>query len=105
MKNITDADVRDFVKGELPLATTLFKKIDIEDSAPLQALHEADDIAEMTENFFERFNVQPAGFFLGNYYPWKSKPLFSRKQPNEDKKPLTIIMYIESAKAGRWLYD
>ncbi|WP_346082267.1 DUF1493 family protein [Gibbsiella dentisursi] len=39
------------------------------------------------------------------YYPWKSKPLFPRKQPNEDKKPLTIIMYIESANAGHWLYD
>ncbi|MFE8049869.1 DUF1493 family protein [Brenneria goodwinii] len=105
MKNFTEKDIRDFVKGELPLVTTLFKKIDIEDDTPLQELHEADDIAEMTEKFFERFNVQPADFFLGNYYPWKSNPLFSRKPLIKDNKPLTINMYIASAKAGRWLYS
>ncbi|CNI66465.1 putative phage-associated acyl carrier protein [Yersinia frederiksenii] len=105
--NMTIEDkVREFVKSELPLVTNLFmKKIDIDDDTPLQNLHEADDIAEMAEKFFSHFNVQPAGFSLKSYYPWKVKPVFSRKSINQNKIPLTVGMFIASAKAGHWLYN
>lgn len=97
--------VRDFVKKELPLVTSLFlKKINIDDNAPLQDLHEADDIAEMARKYFEHFNVNPDGFSLSIYSPWEIKSLFSRNTVNKNKKPLTIEMFISSARAGRWLY-
>ncbi|WP_139803542.1 DUF1493 family protein, partial [Cronobacter sakazakii] len=37
------------------------------------------------------------------YYPWKIPRLFSRKPVIQDKPPLTIRMFVESVKAGRWL--
>ncbi len=105
--NMTIEDrVREFVKADLPLVTSLFmKKIVPDDDFPLQNLHEADDVAEMAGNFFSYFNVQPAGFSLNNYYPWKVKSVFSRSEINKNKTPLTIRMFIESAKAGYWLYN
>ncbi len=106
MSMTIEDSVREFVKSELPLVTSLFmKKIDIDDDTPLQNLHEADDVAEMTEKFFAHFNVQPAGFSLSNYYPWKVKSVFLRKALNQNKIPLTVGMFIESAKAGHWLYN
>ncbi|MCL2894999.1 DUF1493 family protein [Brenneria tiliae] len=105
MSNVVEDNVRAFVKGELPLVTTLFKKVDVDDDAVLQELHEADDIAEMTKRYFDVFSVDPNGFALINYYPWKPRTFFTGKSRNRDKQALTIRMYIESAKAGRWLYD
>ncbi|GDX04436.1 DUF1493 family protein [Buttiauxella sp. A111] len=99
-------NVRIFIKNELPLVTSLLmKKIDIDDNAPLQDLYEADDVAEMAEKFFTFFKVNSAGFSLSSYYPWKVKSIFSRKAVNQHKIPLTIEMFIASAKAGHWLYS
>ncbi|WP_017350099.1 DUF1493 family protein [Pantoea sp. A4] len=101
----TAEEVKAFLKQELPLITTLlFKKCESGDSDALQELHEAEDIYDMFEAYWVKFNVDPAQFSLGNYYPWRSQPLFSRKPVNLDKKRLTINMLINSAKAGRWLY-
>jgi len=104
MKTTPDL-VRKFILRELPLATTLLlKKIQIGDDDILQELFEADDIAEMAETFFHNFNVQPAGFTLATYFPWKTRSFFSRAPVKQDKAPLTIRMFIESAAAGRWLF-
>lgn len=106
MTNLSFDDlVRQFIKNKLPLVTTLFRKVEIDDSATLQEFFEADDIAEMTEKFFSHFNVEPARFSLSQYYPWKTRSLLSRKRQSEDQKALTIAMYIESARAGKWLFD
>ncbi|MFU9138038.1 DUF1493 family protein [Erwinia tasmaniensis] len=102
---VTADAVREFIRRELPLVTTfLLKKIVINDDDILQELYEADDIAEMSEKFFREFNVKTAGFSLVSYFPWKSPSLFSPHPVNQGKKPLTICMYIESAKAGYWLF-
>lgn len=101
----TPDTVRNFIMHELPLVTTLLlKKIEVGDDDNLQEQYEADDIAEMAEKFFHDFNVEPAGFNLAAYFPWKTPSLFSRAPIKQDKKPLTIRMFIESACAGRWLY-
>ncbi|ELP25803.1 hypothetical protein F385_25 [Pantoea agglomerans 299R] len=102
---VTPDAVREFILRELPLVTTfLLKKIEVGDDDILQEQFEADDIAEMAKNFFNDFDVQPAGFNLVAYFPWKSSSLFSRKNVKQDKEPLTIRMFIESARAGRWLF-
>lgn len=106
MVNTTDVDVMlNFIKSELPLVTSLLRKIDIEQDATLQDYFEADDIASMSEKFFAAFSVNSARFALDNYYPWKSPSLFSSSPRNPDKKPLTLAMYLESARAGEWLFD
>ena len=106
MVNTTDVDVMlNFIKSELPLVTSLLRKIDIEQDATLQDYFEADDIASMSEKFFAAFSVNSARFALDNYYPWKSPSLFSPTPRNPDKKPLTLAMYLESARAGEWLFD
>lgn len=106
MVNTTDVDVMlNFIKSELPLVTSLLRKIDIEQDATLQDYFEADDIASMSEKFFAAFSVNSARFALDNYYPWKSPSLLSPSPRNPDKKPLTLAMYLESARAGEWLFD
>lgn len=69
---------------------------------------EADELAK---TFFQKFNVDSNCFdildYLGEdlsfitklYYKVKGQPI--TETPN---KPLTIRMFSESAKAGRWLY-
>lgn len=102
---VTPDAVREFILRELPLVTTfLLKKIEVGDDDILQEQFEADDIAEMAKKFFNDFNVQPAGFNLAAYFPWKTSSLFSRAPVKQNKEPLTIRMFIESAGAGRWLF-
>ncbi|MGC0795286.1 DUF1493 family protein [Pantoea agglomerans] len=97
--------VHKYILRELPLVTTLLlKKIEIGDDDVLQELFEAEDIAEVSEKFFRDFNVQPAGFTLATYFPWKTRSFFTRAPVKQDKAPLTIRMFIESAVAGRWLF-
>ena len=106
MNNMTVAPdaVREFILRELPLVTTfLLKKVEPGDDDILQEQYEADDIAEMAKKFFDDFDVQPAGFNLAAYFPWKTSSLFSRAPVKQNKEPLTISMFIESARAGRWL--
>lgn len=93
MNRVTDDKVRDFILHELPLVTTLFlKRVGIDDDAVLQELFEVEDITEMADAFFRYFHIPADGFSVDNYYPW------------QNKSPLTIRMFIESAGAGRWLY-
>ncbi|MFT4270838.1 MAG: DUF1493 family protein [Pantoea sp.] len=106
MIQFSDETVREFVKKELPLVTTiLLRKVEMEDDSPLQELYEPEDVDEMLAEYFEHFHVDQAGFEFEHYFPWKTKSFFSRNPVNLDKKPLTIRMLIESANAGRWLYD
>ena len=105
MNETSDNRVRDFVLRELPLVTTLFlKKVPVDDHAALQDLHEVEDVAAMAEKYFHHFQVQPEGFSIDNYYPWQTKSLFSCQTRVQEKQPLTLHMFIASARAGRWLY-
>lgn len=69
-------------------------------------LLDVDEAEELMEEFFREFNVDRGSFNIKIYYPdepfsWnpfkKSAPV-----PVPD---FTISMLIESAKAGKWLYD
>lgn len=105
VNNTLEKDVRHFIEKKLPVVTTLFlKKVAIDEDEPLQSMHEWDDVGDMAEAYFQHFNVKADKFSLRNYYPWEAS-LFKRKKQNLNKSALTIRMFIESAKAGRWLYD
>lgn len=61
---------------------------------------------ELMEDFFKEFNIDPGAFQIETYYPntpdiWN---LFKKTVP-VSVPDFTIAMLIESAKAGKWLYD
>ncbi|NDJ57089.1 DUF1493 family protein [Enterobacteriaceae bacterium 4M9] len=64
---------------------------------------EAEDLMTI---FFETFSVAKEGFRIENYYPQApaSWSLFKKTEPIS-VPDFTIGMLIESAKAGKWLYD
>lgn len=105
MNKVTDDKVRDFILHELPLVTTLFlKRVDIDDDAVLQELFDVEDVAEMAEAYFRHFHIPAGDFSIENHYPWKGKSAFLSKRITQNKSPLMIRMFIESARVGRWLY-
>ncbi|MBL7636695.1 DUF1493 family protein [Atlantibacter hermannii] len=67
-----------------------------------------EDLEDMLIDLFTRYDIEHSNFDLDNYFEpelfwWQWK---LRKQWRGRKlKPLTLEMIIESAKAGRWLYD
>ena len=63
------------------------------------------------DKFEKKFNVDLSQVKWSYYFPWENTPLLTRwfRLKREDvertRKPLTIRMFSESAKAGKWLYD
>ncbi|MBK4769860.1 MAG: DUF1493 family protein [Pantoea sp. Morm] len=66
---------------------------------------------EIMQDYFQRFDVDNRGFDFLTYWPYEKGliPNFlrpkSQRISDQAPKPLTLQMLIESAKAGRWLYD
>ncbi|EOI3505448.1 DUF1493 family protein [Cronobacter dublinensis] len=105
MKKISDEDIKATILNELPRVTSFtLKKQEPDIDTPLQEIFEVEDIAEMAQTLFSHFGTEHSRFDLTAYFPWKTPGLFSRKPVIQDKTPLTIRMFVESVKAGRWLY-
>ncbi|EOC0208863.1 DUF1493 family protein [Cronobacter dublinensis] len=106
MKTISDEDIKVTILKELPRVTSFtLKKQEPDLDSPLQEMFEVEDIAEMAQTLFSHFGTEHSRFDLTAYFPWKTPGLFSRKPVIQDKTPLTIRMFVESVKAGRWLYE
>lgn len=60
-----------------------------------------EDSEELLQKYFKRWNVDSEGFDILNYL---NPEYFGSKEP-DPRKPLTVGMLVESAKAGRWLYS
>nr|WP_265165964.1 DUF1493 family protein [Pantoea ananatis] len=52
--------------------------------------------------YFERWNVHSQGFNIRNYF---HPELPGTRDVPDPHKPLTVSMLIESARAGRWLFQ
>ncbi|MGQ3902482.1 DUF1493 family protein [Mixta calida] len=70
---------------------------------------EDDEALALMEDFFLNFSVERGNFSITTYYP-PAPPLRNvlnpfRKREIPQVPDFTIGMLIESAKAGRWLYD
>lgn len=107
---VTDNEVLEFFRGELSLAVTItFKPIPIELDTPLQEYAEWDELPYAIEDFGTKFDVDVSVIDFNAYYPWEREAFYRKwfnKEPlKQTSKPLTIRMFAESAKAGRWLYD
>lgn len=106
----TDKEVLEFFRSKLSLMTTLsLKPIPIELDTPLQGYAEWDELPYAIEKFGEKFNVDVSVINFDIYYPWEIpwffRKWFTKKPIKQTAKPLTVRMFAESAKAGRWLYD
>ncbi|WP_455915113.1 DUF1493 family protein [Pantoea agglomerans] len=65
-----------------------------------------DDVEELIDDYSEEFNVDMSSFHIETYYPdvhfsWNP---FKKSEP-VDIPDFTVGMFIDSAKAGKWLYD
>lgn len=64
--------------------------------------------ADIMNEYFKRFDVDPSGFDFYRYWPEETfilYALFTSGKDGDEPEPLTLRMLAESAKAGRWLYD
>lgn len=64
------------------------------------------EVEDLMNDFFKKFNVERGNFKIETYYPdepFSWNPF--KKFPPIPVPDFTIGMLIESAKAGRWLYD
>ncbi|QIM45399.1 DUF1493 family protein [Leclercia adecarboxylata] len=67
-----------------------------------------EDLEEMLFDLFTRYGIKHSDFNLDNYfmpefYWWQFR--LKKEWRTRKFKSLTLEMIIESAKAGRWLYD
>lgn len=67
-----------------------------------------EDLEEMLFDLFTRYGIDHRNFnlddyFMPEFYWWQFR--LKKEWRNRDFKTLTLEMIIESAKAGRWLYD
>ncbi|MDU4422618.1 DUF1493 family protein [Raoultella planticola] len=89
----------------------IFSKKKYDTYTPESSIHfdvqlDQDDVEELVEEFETEFGVDMSTFHLEAYYPevkfsWN---LFKKPDP-VDVPDLTIDMFIQSAKAGKWLFD
>ncbi|NGX87737.1 DUF1493 family protein [Rahnella sp. Lac-M11] len=65
-----------------------------------------EELEEMLVDLFTRYGIEHNNFNLDDYFEpeWPVWLLWKRFQRKE-YKPLTVGMIIESAKAGKWLYQ
>lgn len=75
----------------------------------LQECTEQEDLFPAIEKFGHHFIVDLFVMDINMYYPWVIpwffRKLFTSKPVIQAKKPLTVRMFSESAKAARWLYN
>lgn len=109
-----ESQVVSYFEKELPIVTTFFlKKIPVTLDSILQddLVVPVDEAYEIAYKFFDHFQIKHDQFDINNYYPWNAANFLRKaltQQPIKQKngiKPLTIKMFAESAKAGRWLYN
>ncbi|WP_241623962.1 DUF1493 family protein [Rosenbergiella epipactidis] len=84
-----------FKKPVLTPATDLDSDLRMED----------DEALSLMEDFFTQFAVQRGNFSIDTYYPPEPSFIASLRKKIPQVPDFTIGMLIESAKAGRWLYD
>ena len=84
------------------------KKVELTPDTDLDTDLSIDELEaeDLMNDFFREFNVKRGNFNIETYYP--SSPSSwnpFRKSPPILVPDFTIRMLIESAQAGRWLYD
>lgn len=85
-----------------------FKKVELTPETDLDTDLSIDEleVEDLMNDFFKKFNVERGNFNIRTYYPDVPISLNPFKKTEPVPVPdFTIGMLIESAKAGKWLYD
>lgn len=101
-----------FFRDELStLMSDDWKEVPLEFDTLLQDYAEGDEFSYAVEDYDKRFSVDVSKINWVHYFPWENLPFLTRwfkakrKEVVKTRKPLTVRMFAESAKAGKWLYD
>ncbi|WP_336277786.1 DUF1493 family protein [Cronobacter dublinensis] len=103
-------DVLAFFRKALPtLADLRFREIPLELDDALQDYAEPDDLLAAINQYDQHFHVDMSAMYWDRYFPWKQpwffRKWFTRKPVVQTAKPLTVRMFAQSAKTGRWLFE
>ncbi|MBB1199012.1 DUF1493 family protein [Enterobacteriaceae bacterium 89] len=109
---IAEQEVLQFFREQLSTRVTWRgKRIPIELDTVLQDYTDTDELLDTIEDFGEKFSIDLSMINMPLYYPFETLPLLERwfkadkEALYETRLPLTVRMFAESARAGRWLYD
>ena len=107
---VTDEKVLNYFRRQLPVVKSLLmKSIPLDADTILQEYAEVEDLALAIDKFSEEFDIDVSSLNIENYLPWNIpwffRSWFTEKTVTQSKKTLTVRMFAESAKSGRWLYD
>lgn len=107
---LADEKILNCFRRELPLVKSLLmKSIPLDVDTILQEYAEVEDLALAIDKFSEEFDIDVSSLNIENYLPWNIpwffRNWFTKKPVTQSKKPLTVRMFAESARSGRWLYD
>ncbi|EOC0092202.1 DUF1493 family protein [Cronobacter dublinensis] len=105
----TDGVLAFFRKALPTLADLRFREIPLELDDALQDYAEPDDLLVAINQYDQHFHVDMSAMNWDRYFPWKQpwffRKWFTRKPVVQTAKPLTVRMFAQSAKAGRWLFE
>ncbi|MBJ2067199.1 DUF1493 family protein [Serratia odorifera] len=109
---VTTEEVLEFFRNELSTPVTWKGKVEhLQLDTLLQDYAERDEFPYAIEDYAEKFGVDVSVIDMTYYYPWENLSRWDRwfkckkSDVEKSRKPLTVRMFAESAKAGRWLYD
>ncbi|EOI3569456.1 DUF1493 family protein [Cronobacter dublinensis] len=107
---VTEDDVLAFFRKALPtLADLRLNSIPLEIDDALQEYAEPDDLLAAINQYDQHFHVDMSAMNWDRYFPWEKpwffRKWFTRKPVVQTAKPLTVRMFAQSAKAGRWLFE
>jgi len=79
----------------------------------LQDFAAVDELPYVINDYSIKYSVDVSAMDMRHYFPWENQPLSKRlfkgrkfREPAmATRKPLTVNMFAESARAGRRLYD
>jgi len=111
---VTEDEVLEFFRRELSVPLTWgFKPVPLELETQLQDYSSPDELPFAIQDFGEKFGIDTSVIDMSYYCPVIKIPFFKRllkgrkliAEITDKRPPLTVKMFAESAKAGRWLYD
>lgn len=108
MVNSIEQSVYELVRPYAGTYLFNIKKVELSPETDLDTDLSIDELEaeDLMNEFFKKFNVERGNFNIEIYYPagpFSWNPF--KKFPPIPVPDFTIGMLIESAKAGRWLYD
>ena len=103
----SETDVLEFFRDNLPEQGTLTgKRIPLNLDDVLQDYTDLDDIMYAIDQFEKKYLIEVK---TANYFPWMQtwffRKWFTKNSVTQISKPLTVRMFAEAVRAGKWIHD